>query len=220
MGSNKKNLSMHWIRVTLLERFLNVLYPIDVAVLLRELPQIGYVVPRKVIKGVLEPGEALAIKGDIELLINQDNKTIGVEGREVIGVINAFKELREFWLEKLSPSPEAETHYIEMGGQGYVLTDRNPMTVFSAFWADSEKLSMLRRVIGFDIMNFGVRLVSKNNEVNSPDWFDLRIQPQVISSENQYYVNLVWRCKDMKVALENLEKIDDITLSVVREVEK
>ena len=220
MGSNKKNLSVQWIRVTLLERFLNVLYPIDMAVLLRELPQIGYVVPRKVLKGVLELGEALAIKGDIELLINQDNKTIGVEGREVIGVIDSFKELRNFWLEKLNPSPKAETHYIEIGGQGYVLTDRNPMTVFGDFWADSKKIGVLGGIIGLDVMNFGLRLVSKDNEVNSPDWFDLRIQPQVISSENQYYVNLVWRCKDMQVALENFKKIDEITRSLAREVEK
>jgi hypothetical protein len=218
--SNKQELDLRWISVRLVERFMNVLYPVEIPLLLRLLPNIGYVVPKKVLKGVVEPGEALAIKGNVELVFNQDNKTLGVEGRDVTEVVEGFKELRSFWIEQLAPSPSAETHYVELGGQGIIESRNNPTSVFSEFWAGFERMQKLSKTIGFDVVNYGLRLVPQNVDPNNIEWFDLRIQPQVISSENHYYINIVWRSKDMDTALENFGKVNETIGVLIREIER
>lgn len=215
-----ENLVPRWISLRLVERFGNVLYPIDLPILLRLLPTIGYVVGKRVLKGVLEPGESLALKGNVELILNQDNKTMGVQGREISEVVDGFSELRNFWLDQLSPSPSAETHYIELGGEGIVRSQKNPTEVFTGFWAQFERIQRLSKTVRFGVVNFGLRLVPQNVDPNNTDWFDLRIQPQVISSANQYYVNIVWRSKNMETALDNFRKVNETIGAVIREVEK
>ncbi len=213
-------LTPQWVSLRLVERFRNVLYPIDLPMLLRLLPNIGYVVPKKILKGVLERGESLAIKGNMELILNQDNKTIGVAGRDVSEVIDGFSELRNFWLEQLHPSPSAETHYIELGGEATIRTSKNPVEVFTGFWTQCERVQRLSKTVGFDVVNFGLRLVPQNVDPNNADWFDLSIQPHVISSANHYYINIVWRNKNIETILDKFRKVNETVSAVIREVEK
>lgn len=214
------NLMPRWVSLRLVERFKNVLYPIDLPMLLRLLPNIGYVVSKKILKGVLEPGESLAMKGNVELTLNQDNKTIGVVGREVSEVVDGFSELRSFWLDQLHPSPSAETHYIELGGEAIVRSLKNPVEVFTGFWAQSARVQQLSKTVGFDVVNFGLTLVPQNVDPNNTDWFNLRIQPQVISSANHYYINIVWRNKNIETTLDKFRKVNETISAVIREVEK
>jgi len=218
--ANNQGLDLRWVSLRLVERFMNVLYPIDIPMLLRLLPNIGYVVPKKSLKGIAELGEALAIKGNVELIMNQDNKTLGVEGREVSEVVDGFNELRNFWMEQLNPSPSAETHYIELGGEGIIKSHNNPTVVFGEFWARLEMMQKLSRIVGFDVVNFGLRLVPQNIDPNNTEWFDLRIQPQVISSANHYYVNIVWRSKDMDAALNSFRRVSETIGALIRGVER
>ncbi|MBI4295351.1 MAG: hypothetical protein HY669_04205 [Chloroflexi bacterium] len=221
MTNNKEqSLRLRWISLRLVERFGNVLYPIDIAVLLRELPKIGYIVPRKVLKGILEPGESLAVKGNLELLINQDNKTLGLQGDKTLEVIDGFSELRSFWLERLNPSPCADTHYIELGGEGMTTSLKNPIEVFAKFWAQCEAIRQLSKTLGFDVVNFGLHLVPPNVDPNRTEWFDLRIDPKVISSSNQYYVNIIWRDSNLETALKHFKEVDDIVATLIKRVEK
>ncbi|MCL0066154.1 hypothetical protein M1N79_04690 [Dehalococcoidia bacterium] len=209
-----------WVSLSLNERFKNVLYPVDLPVLLRLLPNIGYVVTKKILKGVLEPGEPWAVKGNVELLVNQDNKTLGVEGREISQVVDGFSELRAFWLDELSPCPDAETHYVELAGNGILRSLKNPTEVFTRFWSQSERLQRLSKTVGLDAVNFGLRLVPQNAAPNNADWFDLLIQPDVISSGNHYRINIAWRNKDVQTALESFRKVNETIRAVIREIER
>jgi len=217
---NAPKLPLQWRSLRLLERFKNVLYPIDMSTLLRLLPTIGYIVRAKTLKGVLEAGEPVAIKGNVELLVNQDNKTLGVEGRQTSEVINGFRELRSFWLEQLTPSPSAETHYVELAGQCVIRSLKNPTLVFTGFWSQLEGLGKLSRIVGFDVTNFGMRLVPQGMNPNNTDWFDLRIQQQVISSANHYFVDIVWRNKEMEKVMDGFSKVDETISALIREVER
>jgi hypothetical protein len=218
--TEKKGLDLRWVSLRLVERFMNVLYPLDIPILLRLLPNIGYVVPKKVFKGIVEPGEALAIKGNMELVLNQDNKTLGVQGRDISEVVEGFNELRNFWTEELNPSPVAETHYIELGGEGIVMSNTNATGVFNDFWNRFEIMQKLSKIIGFDVTNYGLHLATRNTDPNNTEWFDLRIQPQVISSANKYYINIVWRSRDMDKVLNGFTKLNDMIGALIKEVER
>lgn len=211
---------IRWVQLRVTERFQNVLFPVDIALLLRSLPQIGYIVSRKVFKGVLEPGEPLATKGNVELIINSANNLLGVEGRDVSELLGSFNELRKFWLEELKPSPEPQTFFAELYGQGVVKSVKNPNGVFTDFWASYEKVQKLSKIVGYDITNFGLRLTPKRIDPNNPDWFDLTLSPHVISSTSHYFLNIVWRDRKLEDALKKFKTTEDVIDSVIKEVER
>lgn len=215
----KPELEVRWASVRLVERFMNVLYPFDIRMLLRLLPNIGYVVPQKRLKGVMEAGEAVAIKGNLELILDSANKALGIEGNGIPEVIDGFKELRSFWMNQLNPSPTAVTHYVELGGEGVVKSKNNPVEAFSNFWSKSEIIQGITDIVGIDVVNFGFRLVCRDKNPNNTDWFDLRIQPDVLSSGNQYYTNIVWRSGDLETLLNSIATVNDKILALIRKIE-
>jgi len=221
-SSRVENLKPRWWRLRLVERFANVLYPIDLFELLRQLPNAGYIVPQRIFKGVIEPGEAAALKGNVELVANQDNKTLGIEGHEIgpAEIIDSFNELRSFWHEHLDSSQNTETHYLELTGEGLVKTGKNPVKVFGQYWAQFSKMQALNKILGCEVSNFGLRLSPINVEPNSADWFDVRIQPLVVSSTKCYHVNLVWRNRDINKAIKAFSKTDDTIANLILEVER
>lgn len=221
MNKNQSNeLEIKWITIRIIERFMNVLFPIEIPVLLRLLPNIGYIVPSKRLKGVIDPGEALAIKGNNELILNQDNKLLGIEGSSISDILEAFNELRNFWIERINPNPAAETHYVEIAGTGFVGTTTSPSEKFIKFWSGIDRIDNLSKIVGFEITNYGLRLVTQSIEPNDPEWFDLRIQPQVISSANHYYTNIVWRTRELANAIENIQNIENIIKKIIHEIER
>jgi hypothetical protein len=221
-SSRVENLKPRWRRLRLVERFANVLYPIDLFELLRQLPSAGYIVPQKTLKGIVEPGEAAALKGNIELVANQDNKTLGIEGHEIspAEIIDSFNKLRSFWHEHLDSSQNTETHYLELTGEGLVKTGKNPVKVFGQYWAQFSKMQELNKILGFEASNFGLQLTPTNTDPNSANWFDVRIHPLIVSSTNCYYVNLVWRNEDIDKAIKTFSKMDDTIANLILEVER
>lgn len=205
---------------TITGHFANILFPVDVLVLLKALPEIGYIVPNKVYKGVIEPGGSMAVKGDCELLVNQDSRNIGIHGSNIQETVDRFLELYNLVAEQLSPKPPAALNYTELQGDYTIETEKNPISVFSNFWSENEKLAKLSQKIGFDVSNHGLRLAYKGSEPNTENWLHLSIEPLPLSSNSQYHVHVVWRDKDMDKALDNFRNLHQIIESIIFEIER
>ncbi|MFH1485003.1 MAG: hypothetical protein ABIH46_02935, partial [Chloroflexota bacterium] len=194
MAAQKQpDIQVVWHQVLVSERFSSVLYPLDTLELLKQLPAIGYVVPELVLRGTPEQSKPIASKGDVELLINQDNKTIGVRGRDTERTVECFRELRKFYLERLDPSPGLATHYVEFDGQGWARSKANPKEILSRFWADYPPLRDLGRILETEVTNFGLQLAPSNRDPNDPNWFHISVEPLVFSSSKRYRIRWTWR---------------------------
>jgi hypothetical protein len=218
-GGKEPNVHIVWHQVAVIERFSSVLYPLDIFELLKQLPTIGYVVPELVLRGPTEERQPIATKGDIELVINQDNKTIGVRGRDTETVVASFQELRDFYLERLDPSPGLATHYLEFNGQGWVRSKANPTQVCSGFWADYAPLQGLGRLLEMDITNFGLQLVPANRDPNDPNWFHIYIEPLIASSSKRYRIQWIWRGSDTVELLKRFSKVDETLQRLISKIE-
>lgn len=218
-GEKREEFQVVWHQAAVIERFSSVLYPLDTLELLKQLPAIGYVVPELVLRGTPEEGKPIATKGDIEILINQDNKTIGVRGRNAQKAVESFKELREFYLERLDPSPGLATHYLEFDGQGWAKSHANPTDVCSRFWSDHAALKGLGKALGMSATNFGLQLVPPNRDPNDPEWFHVHIEPQVVSSHKRYRVRWIWRSSDAAELLAKLSKVDETLKKLISKIE-
>ncbi len=219
MAKKEPTIQIVWQRVSITEGFSSVLFPLDVFDLLRQLPNIGYVVPDLVLRGTPEANRPIATKGDVELTISQDNKTIGVRGRGPEKIVEAFKELREFYLENLDPSPSLATRYLEFDGHGWVKSKSNPSEVFNRLWKDHKVFHDLSSLLGENVSNFGLELTPPNKDPNDPNWFHINIQPVVVSSNKRYRVRWIWRGENLKELLNKFSKIDETLLKVISKLE-
>jgi len=220
-SSPRENMILKWETLSLIERFGNVLYPLDVVDLLRQLPKLGYIVAERVLRGaILEPGQPLAIKGDVELRINQDNKTLGVVGRDVESVQEAFQNLRQLWMEQLDTSPNICTDYVEIDGSGWAKGQRNPIEVFGKWRGGLTKIEALGKVLGCDVTTFGLHLCVPNTDPNSPNWFDIRITPSVVSGAARYLVRAIWREQEVESVMRRFKNLDDTVRDLILEIEK
>ncbi|MBI4329864.1 MAG: hypothetical protein HY673_01120 [Chloroflexi bacterium] len=222
MPSNpRENITLNWVTIQLIERFANVLYPLDPVDLLLRLPNLGYVVAERVALGApLEAGKPLAVKGDVELILNQDNKILGVRGRTAESVLKEFESLRQFYTDELDPSPSIRTDYVEIHGNGWVRGQRNPLEVFAGWRKEIGKVEAMGKVLGRDVTVFGISLCPPDVDPNSPDWFDIRIEPFPVSSGRRYRVTVVWRQQEMDEVLSRFKVIDDNVKDIILRIEK
>lgn len=196
-----------WLNVNIVERFSCVLYPLELLSLLRQLPTIGYVVPELVLRGTPDPNSPIASKGAVELLINQDNKTLGIRGRTPREALDSFQELREFW-QNMDPSDKLSTHYVEFDGNGFVQTGENPLRSFERFWSGCAQLEFLGQTLGEDLTNYGVHLVRSGQDPNSEDWLHVQLDPLAVSSNNRYHLRWIWRGADVDSMLNRFATVE------------
>ena len=213
-----RKVEISWAKVALIERYSAVLYPIDLPDLLSRLPTQGYVVPEKVFYGSL-PQEEMATKGDVHLRFNPDNKTLGVQGRTIDGVLTAFVELQEFLKKEIDPNPDLSTHYVELTGQGTTKTGKDPLSVFSAYWSQTNLFEPLKELLGEETVNRGIELVPANCTPNSASWFHLRIQPLLTSPHRSYYVDIVWRNPSVDKMLGVAKHLEETISKLIKEIE-
>lgn len=219
-NETEPNVKIVWHQVSIIERFSSVLYPLDILELLRQIPTIGYIVPELLLRrGTAEEGKPLATKGDIELLINQDNKTIGVRGRDSEKVNAAYQELRAFWLEHLDPSPGLATQYLEFDGQGWAKAKISPIAVCSTFWANYLPLREFGKLLETEVTNFGLQLTPPNKDPNGPDWFHIYVEPLIVSSDKRYRIRYLYRSPEPEIFLKKLPQIDKALQKILLRLE-
>ncbi|MBI2857538.1 MAG: hypothetical protein HYX90_00550 [Chloroflexi bacterium] len=214
-----KQFRIGWHEVSILERFSSVLYPIDIMELLRLLPTIEYLVPALVLRGTPEIGKPIATKGDAELVLNQENKTIGIRGRDIATAVKWFTELRKFYMEKLDPSPGLETQYVEINCEGWAKSGTSPNASFASFWSNCHELEELGAIVGKDAVNYGIQLAPANTDPNRPDWFHFYIEPLIVSSDKRYRVKCIWRESQAEPALTKFVGIEGLVEKMIRKIE-
>lgn len=213
------DIQVTWRRVTISQRFSSVLYPLDVFELLRQLPTIGYVVPELVLRGTPEPNKPVAQKGDMELLIDQGNKTLGVAGRDVHKTIASFKELSSLCIERLDLSPAIAIDYVELNGDGWAKTDQSPVSSFSSFWSSCKLFPDLAKAVGEEVVNFGVELAPPYKDPNGPEYFNIILQPLFASATKRYQFNYLKRGANTVTMLDAFAKADDTMKRLIMKIE-
>jgi len=217
--TTEKDIEIVWWKVAIIERFSSVLYPLDSLELLRQLPTIGYVVPELALTVRTDSNKPIAQKGDIELVMNQDNKTIGVVGRSIEKTIGSFEELRKFYSERLDPSSGLATQYIEFDGDGWAKSGSSPIASFASFWSDFASFEALGGIVGSDVVDFGVHLAPVNRDPNSPEWLHVIIEPLIPSATSRYRLKYVLRSADTEQLLKKFASIEDTVRRMIKKIE-
>lgn len=215
----EKSIEIVWRRISIIQRFSSVLYPFDIIELLRQLPALGYITPSLTLTVSPDPNQPIAQKGDVELVINQDNKTIGLVGRSIEKTVITFRELYKFYSNTLDPSSGLKEQYIELNGDGWLKTNHNPLSTFTSFWSDFKPLEGFNSVFDTDVINFGIDLVPPNVDPNSVEWFHVTIQPHIPSATKRYNFRFVLRGVDTEAYLDKFSNVENSLVNIVKKIE-
>lgn len=198
-----------FLSTSFVERFTSVLYPIEMAWLLRVLPEAKWVVDDRIFQEGLPSGRAAASKGDSRLIVNQDNKTLGVGGLDPAITLKDFKEFREFWTQRSRLDPLPQTHFAEFNVTARVFSNKNPLATFQALSARSPFPGLASGVgtLPPGLVHYGIRLVKPGTVPTETSWFDMRVEPAVVATRTQYHIQIVWREPSLETIVNGAEDI-------------
>ncbi|MCH8062528.1 MAG: hypothetical protein IH861_08495, partial [Chloroflexi bacterium] len=128
--------------VTMIARYNTVLYPIDLSMLLDQLPESGWIVSRKFdTVGSGQTLDELPTKGNTRLRFDQGNKTIGVAGSDIEETLQTYKELMELIKDSEQLGVDGNIHYVELRIIGKIGSRKSPENVLSQWWSAHSDVS-------------------------------------------------------------------------------
>jgi len=172
------------------------IFPIDFRELRHVLAKNGYELSP--IRGRIPfPPAQIAFSGDvarkeeITVTIETDSGEIGVVGRSLQKVKEAFKELGEISKTELGINLHENVKFYSYAVHYRINTGKTPR-IEIAKAENKDCIARFSKVLGQDISSFSVRVSPKNAVPNQESWFDIAIEPDVLD-EKSYHVGVVFR---------------------------
>ena len=220
-------MDFHVSRVDLIERYAAVLYPVDVSLLLDRLPEKGWVVHATMSGGnVLADGQ-LATRGNVQLVISTDNKTLGVRGNDPTETVQAYRELQSVTQQISRFPPGVSTDYVEVRYVGWAERGSNPSETLASWWDRFDALRSLSKIAsdrlpveGGRFAQYAVRLTPFGQDAQRQNWAELLVSPQSTSGHSRYHFDLIYRHGDSAVAEKVAEGGEDLVKAILDHIEQ
>jgi len=185
-------------RVELSVRYSGVLFPFRIESLAETLPHLGFVVggeiqsrfpARLIVSGVI------ASKGDLSVQINTERQYWGLIGHEHEAVTTEFQAVEDLIEGKLGFPSRKNAMFYETQAQFFLDASpgKRPIAEIQRHLGSLTSFGQWGSLLGRPVAHFGLRLVPTDALPNSPNWFDLRIEPEVLQPEFVYVVHLIFR---------------------------
>lgn len=208
--------------------FRGVLFPIDVGLLLKILPEAGYALAEDVARFALSGraqaisirGDNIARKGDFSLALNSDRGFIGVDGPGPQETAEEFSSLEEFLKEKLEVNLQEKATFYEFLAVGALPSNVTPLQTFASLSKELPITKTLTRVLGTEVALFGLRLVPLNQDPNQADWFDITLEPSVEHVARYYNFSGVFRRATREPVIEFAKRFSETILEIVSCLER
>ena len=193
-------------------RLSGVLLPFRIESLAGVVPELGWVLveaPERPFMARVDFSGRLASKGDLALHVSSQWRNLGVRGPHAKEVVEALNELENLLGDRLGIEAGKAADFYELQWQARLAVQgASPMRRLQAQFSDHPGLRKVEKVLGRPVTGFGYRLVPPDTEPNSTNWFDIRIEPDVLNPHAEVYVHATLRDENRKRVLETAENIE------------
>lgn len=200
------------------------LFPFRIESFTEVLPHLGFVVPEQIqrqFNARLRLDGPIGMKGEIRLWANTDRRTIGVRGHEHDHVTDEFVAMEEALDERLNFKSSERAEFYEIQMQALVeAREHSPLAVTQRQFEGADLWRRLGAVLGQPVINFGFRIVPPGRVPNSINWFDIRIEPEVLQPDRLYLVQVVLREAEREQVIQTSRKGPGFIEEIVRAVER
>jgi hypothetical protein len=225
---NKENITNLQINaIKLNAKFAHIIMPFDINSLQRVLIGLKYILETQQIRRGIMAGELgpailparIATREDLEVEYSIDKQVLGIGGNNNNKVLDAFTELITTIKQIIEPVELKVSFYetlILAIGNG----SRSPLQTFASGGNKLKIASQLDEIFGEEVAPFGLRLSPSKHLIDTPDWFEYRIEPFLLQPEGIYSIVFIYRNNKLDKAKEAILKFEDISRKLIHLIEK
>jgi hypothetical protein len=211
-------------RFRLAIRFTYTVVPIDFNDFLAALQKYGYKVPKAPPMPIgsgttLEPvGGPIAQLGDATIDADLNRGIIGVESTSNKDMLTVFAQTLEILEKDLQIETSKHTWFVEFVSDLNVEGSKKAIDAIRNTYRSAPILDVTSKIVEEPSGFYGVRIGSMEHDPTGPNWFDLRIEPLVRSSQ-VYYVSFVYRNADVKRVLRIAQDVESKIGQLINSIE-
>ncbi|GEM_PF-6135832 len=191
-------------------RYDSILFPFNIESLIQKLPSLGYILTSEAsraitnvpFQGGLGISGKLATKGDITFWVGHDRNSLGMLGSDCKMLVEEMEALEKLISEEVKFSSQENALFYEMQYEVTVESEANPLDAIEKQFSGLPIISEMSDILANPVTNFAFRLVPLHMEPNIPDWFEVRIEPQVLQPTKFWLVHILYRNQDRNKTFE------------------
>ncbi len=213
------------LRVTLIQRFDSVFYPINLLPLLDRVPELGWVVEERI-----EDEEGIRTKapkrGNLRLILDQKNNVLGVTGNDTAEVLSGYRELQQAAREVSDFAPTVAVDYAEFRYIGQARKQGvDPIDVIARWWSGVDKTEALGRALadsfqsdGTAFAPYGIRFAPSGLDPNRQNWAELTIVPVNTAAHARFHIDMIYRNEESEATEAVAESADGLIDRILNDI--
>jgi len=215
-------------RVSLSVRYKTVFFPVDTLRLLMMLREEGFILPDRLEQAVLaaplnarvEASGLVARRGDIAIGINMDRLVLVVHASGPQEAASEMDALESILRDRYAVDSPSLAQFYELLTDATIKAGPNPLQSWISHLREVRFLAEASQLVGQDVAAYGLRLVPTGQVPDQADWFDIRIEPRVLSPTDYHSVSVVFRNAVRETVFEFARNLDQTLDSLVHLVEE
>ena len=213
-----------YTQVTLSVCYDTVLFPFRVDQLMELLPTIGYVLSDQAERliphaGRLDVEGILARKLNIGLSVDTHRQVVGVVAPDAETCVKEFSSLEALLKQRLGVDEQGLSKYHELIADAFIAADGSPLDMWGQQFSESPLVGKLSELVGKDLATYGIRVSPRGSVPNQEKWFDLKVEPSVLSPTDTHYLKLVFRDSERAEVINLAESLDNLILAILEQME-
>ncbi|VVB69017.1 Uncharacterised protein [uncultured archaeon] len=207
---------------------LNTLYyPFTYPEILDSLAARGYTIlvpPQPLQSGarIYISGQAAAVKATSPtkqpcfIETNEPKKIIACEGKDIDNIVAGVKDLVDLSVSDFKLNLPSDINFIELSGSAIVFND-NTIDAIKKF--SGTQYNIFNEIFGAESAGGSIRIIPKLGTQIDKKWFDISIGQKIPSSDNAYYVEIIFRDgNNIESVLDFISNLDKTISSIVQKI--
>jgi len=161
----------------------------------------------------------VAIKGDCVVDVDANRKLVASEARSPEEVINSMQELISIAKRNFHVNFKKDLSFIELIANLVVISEGNPLRSFVEFSKRNPALKKFSEVMETDSAFFSIGIIPECGNPTDSKWFDIRISPRHSSFSREYYVESVFRDKEVNPVLDFTKAVNSKIIKLIKVIE-
>lgn len=184
-------------QLSLALRFCTALFPFDTARFLNVLQTAGYVVLDQIAEvpfgARIEISGIVARRADVSVRVDGDKQILGVHCPNPAQAVDELSALEALVSKEFGLDFEKNVLFYELLATGEVKAAKNPQAQWQHYLSTAPVIEKMSGVLGKKVYPYGLRLVPQGTVPTSENWFEIRIEPTILSPENLHSLQVVFR---------------------------
>lgn len=190
-------LSLSGVRLSI--RFQNVVFPVDLRTLIGVLQGVGYQPLAQLppvglaMLGTVGASGPIAARGTTVVDLNSEREFIGVQDPVVETAVGGFSELVSLLSRTDLFGTELKPWFVELQAQFSLFAGTATKSRISKTLSNRRFAPAWSKVLGAPVADYQVRVSPRDVSVDSPDFFDVIIEPSLQQTPNGFKIVIIFR---------------------------